>query len=186
MAINLDTGKVLWSVQDTENDAWLSGCGGGQSNAKNSPNCPKELGPDFDFGSSPILHTLPDGRRILIAGQKSGMVWAHDVDKKGAVVWKAQLVDKLALGMITFGGAADDQFAYFGLRNGGVAAIEIATGEKKWFTPEDDSHSSIQLHGQTAAATAIPGAGFFRRLGWHASRVFQRRWTFALGIRYGA
>ena len=160
MAINLDTGKVLWSVQDTENDAWLSGCGGGQSNAKNSPNCPKELGPDFDFGSSPILHTLPDGRRILIAGQKSGMVWAHDVDKKGAVVWKAQLVDKLALGMITFGGAADDQFAYFGLRNGGVAAIQIATGEKKWFTPEDDAHSSIQLHGQTAAATAIPGAVF--------------------------
>lgn len=160
MAINLDTGKVLWSVQDTENDAWLSGCGGGQSNAKNSPNCPKELGPDFDFGSSPILHTLPDGRRILIAGQKSGMVWAHDVDKKGALVWKAQLVDKLALGMITFGGAADDQFAYFGLRNGGVAAVQIATGEKKWFTPEDDAHSSIQLHGQTAAATAIPRAIF--------------------------
>ena len=31
MAINMDTGKVLWSVQDTENDAWLSGCGGGQA-----------------------------------------------------------------------------------------------------------------------------------------------------------
>ena len=118
MAINMDTGKVLWTVQDTENDAWLSGCGGGgAANTGNfSPNCPKELGPDFDFGASPILKTLPDGRRLLIAGQKSGMVWAHDVDKKGAVVWKAQIVDKLALGMITFGGAADDQRAYFGLR----------------------------------------------------------------------
>jgi polyvinyl alcohol dehydrogenase (cytochrome) len=160
MAINFDTGKVLWTVQDTENDAWLSGCGGGQSNANNSPNCPKELGPDFDFGSSPILRTLPDGRRVIIAGQKSGMVWAHDVDKKGAVVWKAQMVDKLALGMITFGGAADDQRAYFGLRNGGVASVDLASGEKKWFTPEDDAHSSIQFHGQTAAQSAIPGVVF--------------------------
>jgi polyvinyl alcohol dehydrogenase (cytochrome) len=157
MALNMDTGKVLWSIQDTENDAWLSGCGGAPNN---SANCPKELGPDFDFGSSPILRTLPDGRHILVAGQKSGMVWAHDVDKKGAVVWKAQLVDKLALGMITFGGAADDQRAYFGLRNGGVASVQFATGEKKWFTPEDDAHSSIQLHGQTAAVTAIPGVVF--------------------------
>jgi polyvinyl alcohol dehydrogenase (cytochrome) len=160
MAINLDTGKVLWSVQDTENDAWLSGCGRGPEAAKNSPNCPKELGPDFDFGSSPILRTLPNGHRILIAGQKSGMVWGHDADNKGAVLWKAQLVDKLALGMITFGGAADDQRAYFGLRTGGVAAVDFATGEKKWFTPEDDAHSTISLHGQNAAVSAIPGVLF--------------------------
>ena len=160
MAINMDTGKVLWSVQDTENDAWLSGCGGPQNNAKLSPNCPKELGPDYDFGSSPILRTLPDGRRILIAGQKSGMVWAHDVDKKGAVVWKAQIVDHLALGMITFGGAADDENAYFGLRSGGMAAVQFATGEKKWFTPEDETHTPLQWHGQNAAASAIPGVVF--------------------------
>ena len=38
--------------------------------------------------------------------------------------------------------------------------VDFATGEKKWFTPEDDAHSSIQLHGQTAAVTAIPGAVF--------------------------
>ena len=160
MAINLDTGKVLWSVQDTENDAWLSGCGRGPDAAKNLPNCPKELGPDFDFGSSPILRTLPNGHRILVAGQKSGMVWGHDVDNKGAVLWKAQLVDKLALGMITFGGAADDQRAYFGLRTGGVAAVDFANGEKKWFTPEDDAHSTISLHGQNAAVSAIPGVLF--------------------------
>jgi polyvinyl alcohol dehydrogenase (cytochrome) len=126
----------------------------------NSANCPKELGPDFDSGSSPILRTPPDGRRILIAGQKSGMVWGHDIDNRGAVVWKAQLVDKRALGMSTSGGAADDQHDYFGLRNGGVASVQLATGEKKWSTPEDDSHSTIQLHGQTAAVTAIPGVVF--------------------------
>ncbi len=83
---------------------------------RQSENClpPSEIGPDYDFGASPILRTLPNGRRILVAGQKSGMVWGHDPDRDGTVVWKAQLVKKLALGMITFGGAADDQNAYFG------------------------------------------------------------------------
>jgi len=156
LALNLDTGKLLWSIQDTENDTWVYGCkarnGGG--------NCPKELGPDFDFGSSPILRTLPDGLRILVAGQKSGIVWAHDADRKGKIVWKRQLVDRVFPGVITFGGAADDETAYFGLKTGGVAAVALTTGDRKWFTPEDDSHSSLQTHGQTAAITGIPGAIF--------------------------
>src|SRR5579872_6502540 len=103
MALDMGTGKVLWSVQDTENDAWLSGCGGGGTNNPDgvSENCPQPLGPDFDFGSSMILRTLPDGHRVLVAAQKSGMVWAHDPDQQGKLLWKVQLVDKLALGMIT-------------------------------------------------------------------------------------
>jgi len=155
-ALDLDTGKVLWSVQDTENDAWLAGCTPGNS----VENCPKNLGPDYDFGASPILHRLPNGHRILVAGQKSGMVWGHDPDKSGAVVWKSQLVDKLALGMITFGGAADTDKAYFGLRTGGVAAIDLATGTKKWFTPIAPSadRQNPAFRGQTAAVTVIPGA----------------------------
>ena len=91
MALNLDTGKPLWVSQDTENDVWLAGCGPPNP----SENCPKEIGPDYDFGSSPILRALPNGRRILVAGQKSGIVWAHDPDKQGAVVWKVQLVEEL-------------------------------------------------------------------------------------------
>jgi polyvinyl alcohol dehydrogenase (cytochrome) len=164
MALEMDTGKVLWTVQDTPNDAWLSSCEG----SKISENCPKDMGPDFDFGSSPILRTLSDGRRILVAGQKSGMVWAHDPDRQGAVVWKAQLVEKLALGMITFGGAADEQKAYFGLRTGGVAAVQLATGERRWFTPVRRLEAAAPSGeagvpsptGETAALTAIPGVVF--------------------------
>lgn len=164
MALDMNTGKVLWSVQDTENDAWLSGCEG----SKLSENCPKNIGPDFDFGSSPILRTLPDGRRILVCGQKSGMVWGHDPDREGAMVWKAQLVEKLALGMITFGGAADDQNAYFGLRTGGVAAVRLTNGERKWFTPitgpstpsSGEDLGVPAASGETAAITAIPGVVF--------------------------
>jgi polyvinyl alcohol dehydrogenase (cytochrome) len=156
MALDLSSGKVLWAVQDTENDAWLAGCGP----QTGSENCPKDLGPDYDFGASPILKTLPNGHRILVAGQKSGMVWAHDPDRNGVVVWKAQLVDKLALGMITFGGAADDQLAYFGLKSGGIAAVELYTGERKWFTPLEGAKMPGEIKGQTAALSGMPGAIF--------------------------
>lgn len=162
MALDMSTGKVLWSVQDTENDSWLSGCGNGGVNNPDgvSENCPDPLGPDFDFGSSMILKTLPDGHRVLIAAQKSGMVWAHDPDQQGKLLWKVQLVDKLALGMITFGGAADDQNAYFGLRSGGIAAVDLKTGEKKWFTPLPGQKSAGRWEGETAALTVIPGVVF--------------------------
>jgi len=75
MAIHMDTGRILWSVQDFENDAWLVACA-----QDPTENCPKDLGPDYDFGASPILMTLADGRRVLLAGQKSGQVFAHDPD----------------------------------------------------------------------------------------------------------
>jgi polyvinyl alcohol dehydrogenase (cytochrome) len=115
------------------------------------------MGPDYDFGASPILRNLPNGRRILVAGQKSGMVWGHDPDRKGAVVWKTQLPDKLALGEITFGGAADDKYAYFGVSSLGVAAVDLATGEKKWVAPIKAAGPRL---GIGAAMTVIPGAVF--------------------------
>ena len=154
MAFDLETGKVLWAVQDTPHDAWLA------CNAQSwgvTENCPKPMGPDYDFGASPILRTLPDGRRVLVAGQKSGMVWGHDPDRSGAVIWKVQLPEKLALGEITFGGAADDQYAYFGVSSLGVAAIDLATGERKWVAPVKAAGPRL---GIGAAMSVIPGAVF--------------------------
>jgi polyvinyl alcohol dehydrogenase (cytochrome) len=155
VALDMASGKIMWAHQDTENDAWLAGCGSQNS----MENCPKDLGPDYDFGASPILRTLPDGHRVLIAGQKSGMVWAHDPDQEGTVLWKAQLVTKLALGMITFGGAADDQNAYFGLRSGGIAAVQLTTGERRWFTPIEGP-ATPGARGENAALSAAPGVVF--------------------------
>jgi polyvinyl alcohol dehydrogenase (cytochrome) len=154
MALDLDTGKVRWSVQHTANDAWLVGC------EVNNPseNCPTDIGPDYDFGSASIMRTLPDGRTIVVSGQKSGEVFAQDV-RDGALLWKATLVDKLARGEINFGGAADDQKAYFGTRSNGISALDLRTGERKWvariapFTPPRQA-------GQTAALTVIPGVLF--------------------------
>ena len=152
MAIHMDTGEVLWSVQDFENDAWLTGCG-----RQATENCPKDLGPDFDFGASPMLQTLPDGRRLLLAGQKSGQVFAHDPDRQGALVWKALLVDTVGAAEILFGGAADDQTAYFGLDNGVLAALDPGTGQSKWSLP---GAAEGPRRGFTAALTVIPGVLF--------------------------
>jgi len=151
MALDLDTGKVRWSVQHTANDAWLVGC------EVNNPseNCPTDIGPDYDFGSASIMRTLPDGRTIVVSGQKSGEVFAQDV-RDGALLWKATLVDKLARGEINFGGAADDQQAYFGTRSNGISALDLRTGERKWVAKIAPFTPPRQV-GQTAALTVIPG-----------------------------
>ena len=158
MALDLDSGKVLWSVQGTENDAWVVGCMG----PKPAENCPKDFGPDHDFGSPPILREVSGGRTLLIAGQKSGNVWAYDPDKKGAVVWRTALVNdtKAFGGKIVWGGASDDQAAYFGLGDGGIGAIAISNGERKWFTALAPAEGRAQHPGQEGPLTAIPDVLF--------------------------
>ena len=70
------------------------------------------------------LANLPNGKSLLVVGQKSGVVWAHDPDKKGALVWKSDI----SRGEIDFGGAMDDDSAYFAMRGGGIAAIRLSDG----------------------------------------------------------
>lgn len=158
MALDLRSGKILWSVQGTENDAWVVGC------MRPTPleNCPKDFGPDQDFGSPPILHDLPDGRTLLIAGQKSGNVWGYDPDRQGAVVWRTALVNntKEFGGKLVWGGAADDQAAYFGLGPGGIAAINIRDGERKWFTALAPLEGRANHPGHEGPLAAIPGIVF--------------------------
>jgi len=153
MALDLATGKPRWAVQHTPDDTWLVGC----ETSNPSENCPANIGPDYDFGMSPMMRTLDDGRTIVVTGQKSGEVFAQDV-RDGKIIWKATLVDKLARGELTFGGAADDQKAYFGTRSGVVWALDLKTGDKKWMTPVVPTPQ--RQSGQTAALTVIPGVVF--------------------------
>ncbi len=84
LAFSLDDGRLEWVKQLTEKDNFIVGCPA-------APNCPEQLGPDFDFGSSPILRSVEGGKQILIAGQKSGVVWGLDPDQKGKIVWRSAL-----------------------------------------------------------------------------------------------
>jgi polyvinyl alcohol dehydrogenase (cytochrome) len=150
VAMALDSGKILWSAQGTANDVWLSVC---------INNATITCGPDQDFGSPPILRTLQDGASLLVAGQKSGNVWAYDPDKKGAVVWRTPLVDNTTEfgGKIVWGGAADEQNAYFGLGPGGIAAVRLHDGQRQWFASLPPA-ASLSRPGQDGALTVIPGA----------------------------
>jgi polyvinyl alcohol dehydrogenase (cytochrome) len=165
LALDLKTGRILWAAQGTEGDTWIRGC---ESSA--SENCPRHLGPDHDFGSSPILRTLPDGRQIIVAAQKSGNVFAYDPDHRGTLLWKTSLAEgsPSVEGLIVFGGAADEESGYFPLTTGGAAALELATGERKWITrfdvPGTDSAGNPRPYGETAAGSAI--AGVFFTGGW--------------------
>ena len=64
--------------QLTAGDAWNSSC-----YLAGKVNCPDSDGPDFDFASSASLVTLRNGRRALLLGQKSGMAYAIDPDRRG-------------------------------------------------------------------------------------------------------
>jgi polyvinyl alcohol dehydrogenase (cytochrome) len=161
LAFDMDTGKMLWKFQDTKNDAWMLGCG---PSFRAEP-CPKDLGPDWDYAASPMLRDLPNGRQVLIVAAKSGNVFGLDPDKKGAPVWKTALAEKKpgAAGLIVFGGAADQQASYFGLNLvGGMVALDLGTGERRWFTPlaPAETPGEPARPGQSAAATAIPGVVF--------------------------
>jgi polyvinyl alcohol dehydrogenase (cytochrome) len=110
-----------------------------------------------------MLTTLADGRNLLIVAPKSGIVFAHDVDRKGAVVWKidvARRVPPSGGGEVLFGGAADDQNAYFNLKSGGIVALQLTDGSERWYNALPPQESMKAHPGLSAAVSAIPGAVF--------------------------
>ena len=136
MALDLDSGAVRWTAQVTPKDVFVVGC-----NQPNPANCPAEVGPDFDFGSSPILAKLPNGKEVIVDGQKSGVGWAFDPDARGAVLWQYRAAKGRALGGMEFGSAVDASQAYFAVADGnspqpgGLHAVQLATGERAWYAP---------------------------------------------------
>jgi polyvinyl alcohol dehydrogenase (cytochrome) len=163
MALSMDTGKVLWFYQFQAGDAFMGGCNG----ATRTDNCPKVNGPDQDIGNSPIVRTLADGKSVVVFGTKDGHVIALDPDNKGAVLWDKQVVDVpkeqqgtffARLNGIVWGGAADNENVYYGLQNGGIVAVKLATGEKVWYTQFPKPPRARVSN--SCASTEIPGVVF--------------------------
>jgi polyvinyl alcohol dehydrogenase (cytochrome) len=162
MALDMASGTIKWVNQATPGDNWTLGCR--QENPDNA-NCPATLGPDFDFSASPTLTTV-SGKDLLVLPQKSGMSYALDPDREGAVVWKQRIGQGSGLGG-QWGGAVDEQHAYFGVSDlltnnpGGMRAVSLATGEQVWSMPPQPRlcpESRTCRASQGAAVTAIPGA----------------------------
>ena len=163
MAVDINTGKLLWSYQATENDVFMGGCNG----PNRSEACPTPMGPDMDIGNSPILKTLPNGKRVLLTGTKESDVIALDPDEGGKLLYRINVAglpvnngNGRGRGTIVWGGAADGQNAYYGAAGAGLAAVRQATGELVWtFTPPSPAGGGrgAQLG---AAPTAIAGVVF--------------------------
>ena len=155
IAIDIATGKLVWAYQADEKDVFMGGCNG----PARSEACPTPMGPDLDIGNSPILKSLPGGKRALIVGTKQGHIIALDPDNNGKELYRvlATTGQPVAMGggrggNIVWGGAADDQNVYYGAGQAGLVAVRLATGEKAWaFTPPTGGGSL------GAAPTVIPG-----------------------------
>ena len=164
IAMNMDTGKILWSRQFTPEDLWNIGCV-----AEQKDNCPKPKGDDFDFGAPPMLRAAGTGHDVLLLAQKSGAVYALDPDQKGKVLWEKTLGHGGPLGGIQWGGAADEKNAYFTLSDwddskpeagGGLFALDLATGKQAWLAAPPKPACIGQFGcsaAQMAPPTAIPG-----------------------------
>ena len=107
MALAVDTGKILWTRQATPGDAWNVACL--EQDPSSHAHCPGAPGPDYDFASAPVLASR-NGRPLVIAGQKSGMLYALNPDN-GEYVWRTQVGDGGVLGGIEWGFAVDSQYA---------------------------------------------------------------------------
>lgn len=165
IAFDLKTGQIKWIKQVTPKDVF----GGFCRHPADSPLCPEEAGPDFDFGNSPILTKIPGGNDVIIIGQKSGVGWALDPDKEGAVIWQYRAGEGSALGGMEWGSAVDDQNAYFPNSDillphpGGLHAVRLTNGERVWYAPPPPAKCPTSRGcnaAQTAAVTVIRGVVF--------------------------
>jgi polyvinyl alcohol dehydrogenase (cytochrome) len=155
VAMDIKTGKTRWSNQVTGGDNFVMGC----TEVVKTTNCPTPDGPDFDFGSSPILMTVAGGKQVLVSGQKSGIVYGMD-PVTGKTLWTRKLGTGSAIGGVEWGMASDPKRVFVAnsdainlmdavMRPKGVliigtaqapgkpslSAVDPLTGKVAWTTP---------------------------------------------------
>ena len=143
IALDIETGKLAWRFQAIEGDVWNASCLNGGAN------CPENAGGDFDFGASVIIAQMPDGSDVLLAGQKSGEVFALNPDPAspdGEVLWRHRVSLGTTNGGIHWGMAVSGERVIVPVsdperdRAGytprpGLYALDIVTGEMLWEKP---------------------------------------------------
>jgi polyvinyl alcohol dehydrogenase (cytochrome) len=136
VALDLNTGKEVWSYQAIPRDIWNFDC-------RNTPDC-DDL--DVDFGTAPIFFKGAGGKRLIGAGQKSGWFYALD-PATGKPAWKTEVGPGGKLGGIEFGIASDGERAYAAVSNfprqGSVSALDGATGKILWQTLSPDGKANF-------------------------------------------
>jgi polyvinyl alcohol dehydrogenase (cytochrome) len=141
VAFDLAEGKLRWVKQLVRPDAGTAGSG---------------------FSSSPVLRTLATGNQVLLAGQKSGVVYGLDPDHGGDILWQTKIGDGNAgggpsgiasvvgppgvagsAGGVAWGSAADYRNLYVAVSGllaqpanaaGSLTAFDMTTGVARWHT----------------------------------------------------
>lgn len=139
ISLDLETGEPKWVFQALANDVWNMACG-----ARQGPNCPTQAESvlrDHDFGGSAILVKDVDGRDLLLAGQKSGDLWAVNPDT-GEVIWNQKVGEGTALGGNHWGVATDGRRVFHPINDPGTSdnvnlmpgmySFFVASGESSW------------------------------------------------------
>lgn len=171
IAMDLATGLIVWKNQLLRDDNYINNCW--RSDRPPPANCPSPVGPDFSIGNSPMLVDLPNGRQLLVVGQKSGHVHALDPAAEGRLVWQRRLSPGSALGGVEFGLATDGRRVYAGISDvllrdsgkPGLYALNLQDGTLAWSAPGRANPTCRWgprwCHGAISqAVTAIPGVVF--------------------------
>ena len=177
VALDLKSGAIVWLQQTTPNDVYNSACG------RQGTNCPSDSGPDHDYGAAAMLLRTAAGRDVLVAGQKSGVVYALDPDQRGRILWQARVGNGGVNGGVQWGMASDGRNVYASvsdvgrlpavpnapplgdamfdpMRGGGLTALRLEDGQRVWFAAPRacDPPRPGCSPAQPGALTAIPGA----------------------------
>ena len=163
IAMALGDGKIQWVQQTVPNDAWNGAC-----MTPGSPNCPEVVGPDYDFGAAPILVKRDDVSDLVLAGQKSGMVYALDPDKGGSIVWQKRVGRGGIMGGVHWGMATNGDALYVPINDHsvypedahkvalpGVHALDIDNGNPLWSSIEEDRCGDVDWQCSPGISAAI-------------------------------
>ena len=175
-AFDLADGKLRWVKQLSRPDAGAAGSG---------------------FASAPVLRTLATGNQVLLAGQKSGVVYGLDPDHGGETLWQIKLGDSGAAGPaggssigppgvagapggVVWGSAADHRNVYVAVSgllaqpanaSGSLTALDIKTGAARWHAPSPEPACAWGehncSHGEAQAVTVMPGSAFSGSMDGH-------------------
>jgi polyvinyl alcohol dehydrogenase (cytochrome) len=179
-ALDLNTGRLVWNFQGTSDDIYNLAC-------PVLNNCPPVPGPDLDFGMAPILVHEPSGKDMLVAGQKSGVVYALE-PSSGKQIWKTRIGKGGALGGIHWGMAADGNRLYATNADNPIAldqrdssvhaapglyALDVRTGKTLWYSASPPCQGEKGCMAVNSAAPAtVPGLVFAGGLDGHI-RAYQ-------------
>ena len=187
VALDIKTGRIAWTRQTTPSDVYNSSC------PDKGVNCPEDSGPDFDFGSSAMLLKTASGKDILVAGQKSGVVYGLDPSANGELLWQARVGKGGTNGGVQWGMASDGRNVYASvsdvvrppgivggpapvgsasldpIQGGGLSALRIEDGERVWFAPAAPCEPPRPgcSPAQPGAITLIDGAVFSGSMDGH-------------------